>query len=88
MVATFPGRTQALGLITEPLLGDLHLDRVTYAQFNLWASLLGALFCFPAGWALNSQRTSSQHVCLQNRPESSAFRGFPPPETNLGIRGR
>jgi hypothetical protein len=28
MVATFPGRTHGLGLVTEPLLRDLHLDRV------------------------------------------------------------
>jgi MFS family permease len=49
MVGTLPGRTQGLGLITEPLLADLHLDRVTYAQINLWASLVGSLFCFGIG---------------------------------------
>jgi MFS family permease len=49
MVGTLPGRTQGLGLITEPLLADLHLDRVTYAQINLWASLVGSLFCFGVG---------------------------------------
>ena len=27
MVATLPGRTQGLGLITEPLLSGLRLDR-------------------------------------------------------------
>jgi MFS family permease len=53
MLATLPGRTQGLGLITEPLLADLHLDRVTYADLNLWATLLGALFCFPVGWAID-----------------------------------
>src|SRR6185295_2464431 len=42
MVGTLPGRTQGLGLITEPLLADLHLDRVGYAELNLWATLLGA----------------------------------------------
>ena len=42
MVGTLPGRTQGLGLITEPLLADLHLDRVTYAELNFWATLLGA----------------------------------------------
>jgi hypothetical protein len=31
MVATLPGRTHGLGLITEPLLADLHLDRQMYA---------------------------------------------------------
>jgi MFS family permease len=53
MVATFPSRTQGLGLITEPLLLDLRLDRVRYANMNLWATLLGALACFPAGWAID-----------------------------------
>src|ERR1700730_14775368 len=49
MVGTLPGRTQGLGLITEPLLKDLHLSRVDYAQINLWATLLGALFCVGIG---------------------------------------
>ena len=49
MVATLPGRTQGLGLITEPMLADLHLDRVTYANVNLWATLLGAAICLPIG---------------------------------------
>ena len=49
MVATLPGRTQGLGLITEPMLRDLHLDRVLYANINLWATLLGAIVCLPVG---------------------------------------
>lgn len=49
MLATLPGRTQGLGLITEPMLRDLQLDRVTYANINLWATLLGALICLPIG---------------------------------------
>ena len=49
MVATLPGRTQGLGLITEPMLGDLQLDRVSYATINLWATLLGAAICLPIG---------------------------------------
>lgn len=49
MVATLPGRTQGLGLVTEPLLADLHLERVTYASFNLWATLIGAILCIPCG---------------------------------------
>lgn len=49
MVATLPGRTQGLGLITEPLIADLHVDRVTYASINLWATLIGAAFCLPCG---------------------------------------
>ncbi|MBK9386142.1 MAG: MFS transporter [Planctomycetes bacterium] len=42
MVGTLPARTQGLGLITEPLLADLALDRVSYASLNLWATILGA----------------------------------------------
>jgi MFS family permease len=49
MVATLPGRTQGLGLITESLLADLHIDRVSYAAMNLWATLVGSLFCLPCG---------------------------------------
>ncbi len=49
MVGTLPGRTQGLGLITEPLLADLHVDRVSYAAINLWATLIGSLFCLPCG---------------------------------------
>lgn len=53
MVGTLPGRTQGLGLITEPLLRDLHLDRVLFAQINLWATLIGALFCVGIGRLLD-----------------------------------
>ncbi len=49
MVATLPGRTQGLGLVTEALLADWQMDRVTYANINLWATLGGALLCVPAG---------------------------------------
>lgn len=53
MVGTLPGRTQGLGLITEPLLRDLNLDRVAYAQINLWATLIGSLFCLGFGRLLD-----------------------------------
>ncbi len=49
MVGTLPGRTQGLGLITEPLLRDFGLGRVEYAQINLAATLIGSLFCFGIG---------------------------------------
>jgi len=49
MVGTLPGRTQGLGLITEPLLRDLQIDRVAYARINLWATLIGALFSVGVG---------------------------------------
>lgn len=42
MVGTLPGRTQGLGLITEPLLTDLGIDRVAYAELNFWATILGS----------------------------------------------
>src|SRR5947209_19959393 len=49
MVGTLPGRTQGLGLVTEPLLRDLQIDRVAYATINLWATLIGSAFCLPCG---------------------------------------
>jgi MFS family permease len=49
MLATLPGRTQGLGLITEPLLEALRVARQTYAEINLWATLLGAVACLPVG---------------------------------------
>ncbi len=55
MIATLPGRTHGLGMITERLLQDssLQLDRATFSYINLGATLIGALFCFPAGWMLD-----------------------------------
>lgn len=49
MVGTLPGRTQGLGLITEPLLKDLQIDRIHFARINLWATLIGALFSVGVG---------------------------------------
>ncbi len=49
MVATLPGRTQGLGLVTEPLLADWGMDRVMFATVNFWATLVGALLCLPVG---------------------------------------
>ena len=55
MVATLPGRTHGLGMITERLLNDstLQIDRQIFGYINLWATLAGALFCIPAGWMLD-----------------------------------
>src|SRR5215475_9276228 len=50
MVATLPGRTHGLGLVTEPLLADLGLGRVPFAALNFWATLVGSAFCLPVGW--------------------------------------
>lgn len=49
MAATYPGRTHGLGMVTEPLLVDLGLDRLLYASLNFWGTLLGASFCLPIG---------------------------------------
>lgn len=49
MVATLPGRTQGLSLITEPLLHDLALSPEKYALLNLYATLLGSTFCLATG---------------------------------------
>lgn len=53
MVGTLPGRTQGLGLITEPLLRDLGLDRGLYARIHLGATLAGSLFCLGMGRLLD-----------------------------------
>jgi MFS family permease len=49
MVGTLPGRTQGLGLVTEPLLRDFGIGRLAFAQINLVATLIGALFCAGVG---------------------------------------
>jgi MFS family permease len=60
MVGTLPGRTQGLGLITEPLLADLGLDRVTYAAINFWATMIGAAGALGIGRAID--RFGSRNV--------------------------
>lgn len=49
MVGTLPGRTQGLGLVTEPLIADLGIGRIDYAQLNLWATLIGSTFAIGIG---------------------------------------
>ena len=83
MVATLPGRTHGLGLITEPLLADLGLDRVGYAAVNLWATLLGALFCVPCGWLLDRARYASQE-CWRGTWETI---GLDPPDPDACCDG-
>ena len=53
MVGTLPGRTQGLGLITEPLLRDFHIDRVTYAGLNFWATIVGTAGAIGIGQLLD-----------------------------------
>ena len=53
MVGTLPARTQGLGIVTEHILADLHLDRVTWAEINLWATLIGSGFALAIGRVLD-----------------------------------
>lgn len=82
MVGTLPARTQGLGLITEPLLKDLGIGRVAYAELNLWATLIGSAFAVGIGRVLD--RFGSRAVltgvalalgavvCLMSRAQSFA----------------
>ena len=49
MIATLPGRSVGLGLITEALLGDLQISRVDYSVMTFWATLIGASFTLICG---------------------------------------
>src|SRR4051812_34746365 len=53
MVATLPGRTHGFGLFTEPIRRTFGIDTESYGFLNLWATLIGGLFCFPCGWLLD-----------------------------------
>ena len=53
MVATLPARSVGIGLITEPLLQDLNLQRVSFGQMNFWATLAGASFSLLCGPAID-----------------------------------
>ena len=53
MVGSLPGRTQGLGLVTEPLLADLGIDRVSYAALNFWATIVGAAGALGVGYAID-----------------------------------
>jgi MFS family permease len=64
MVLTLPGRTHGLGLFTEPLLRSLALDRESYGFLNLWATLLGAVFCLPCGYLLDRLGTRAVFLAV------------------------
>lgn len=53
MVATLPGRTFGLGIFTKSISKDFAIGDVSFGTINLFATLIGALFCFPAGWAVD-----------------------------------
>ena len=59
MIGTLPARTQGLGLITEPLMRDVGIGRVEYAQINLVATLVGALGCAGVGRAIDRRGSRS-----------------------------
>ena len=84
MVGTLPGRTQGLGLITEPLLRDLGLSRVTYAQINLVATLVGALFCLGVGRLID--RARQPHRADRDRRGARSHRARDEPGEHHGRR--
>jgi MFS family permease len=49
MVATLPGRTFGLAMLTEPMLAELRIGHVSYGFMNLWATLIGATFALACG---------------------------------------
>ena len=53
MVGSLPGRTQGLGLVTEPLIADLGIDRVSYATLNFWATMIGSAGALGVGYAID-----------------------------------
>lgn len=53
MVATLPGRTFGLELFTKAISKDFGIGDVSYGTVNCVATLIGALFCFPAGWSVD-----------------------------------
>ena len=80
MVGSLPGRTQGLGLVTEPLLAELGIDRVSYATLNLWATLLGSAGALGIGYAVDRRGSRivltsvlvmlGVVVCLMSRADS------------------
>jgi sugar phosphate permease len=53
MVGTLPGRTQGLGLVTEPILAERGLERVQWAHINFWATLIGSFGAIGIGRILD-----------------------------------
>lgn len=52
-VCTNPGRTQYMGVITEPLLDEFHLTRTAYGQLNFWATMTVAALSVGFGTLLD-----------------------------------
>lgn len=64
MVGTFPGRTQALGIITESLLADFHLTQGEYASISFWATLIGAAAAISMGQLIDRHGIRPMTVLL------------------------
>ena len=64
MVGTLPGRTQGLGLITEPLLADLGISRVRYAELNFWATILGSAGAIGIGQLIDRLGSRVVSACV------------------------
>ncbi|MFM7075582.1 MAG: MFS transporter [Planctomycetaceae bacterium] len=95
MVATLPGRTHGVGLVTEPLLAEFGLGRVPFAALNFWATVVGAAFCLPAGSAIDRFGTrnvlavvatglGAAVVAMAGLPPAAASLGLPAPEWLVG----
>jgi MFS family permease len=64
MVGTLPGRTQGLGLITEPLLADLRITRVRYAELNFWATIIGSAGAIGVGQLIDRLGSRMVLTCV------------------------
>ncbi|MGH1364727.1 MAG: MFS transporter [Calditrichia bacterium] len=53
MIATLPGRSIGIGLITEPLIADFGISRTEFAAMIFWATIAGALFSLLVGPAID-----------------------------------
>jgi len=53
MLATLPGRSFGIGLITEPLIADLDLSRAAFGAMNFIATIVGASLAVLCGWLID-----------------------------------
>lgn len=64
MTATLPSRTHGLGIVTEPLLRDLHLSRTLFTTINAVSCVVGALFCLPVGQLIDRHGVRLVLTCV------------------------
>ena len=53
MLATLPGRSVGLGLITEDVIADLDVERAVFGAMNFIATIIGASFAILCGWLID-----------------------------------